>query len=299
MLGAVALGRDRWSPRSAIALAAATAGTSLVLAGGLQSIDPFGVVLALASAIAYSAYILTSAGQLERTDPFLLVALVTTGAAVALSVRGAVRGDVAVDLDPSAFALIALVGLVAVAGMGTFIAGIGRLGPARASIVSAVQPGLTPVLGFAAFGDRLGPAQVLGAALVVTGVVVLEARGGSERRTLEALATAVDVPAGRPVLRQGAPADAFFVIERGTASVKRDDRHLADLGAGDFFGELALMRGGPRTASVVAATDMRLRVIPRREFAPVMERLPKLASTVRDVARERLVLANPRPAAAL
>jgi drug/metabolite transporter (DMT)-like permease len=159
MLGAIALGRERWSTRGAIALGAATAGMSLVLVGGLRNIDAFGAALAFASAVAYTAYILTSAGQLERNDPFLLTALVTTGAAITLSVRGAVQSDVSVDLGASAFALIAVVGLVAVAGMGTFVAGIRTLGPSRASIVSAVQPALTPVLGFLVFADRLGPAR--------------------------------------------------------------------------------------------------------------------------------------------
>jgi drug/metabolite transporter (DMT)-like permease len=312
MLGAIALGRERWSTRGAIALGAATAGTSLVLVGGLGSIDAFGAALALASAVAYTAYILTSAGQLERTDPFLLTALVTTGAAITLTVRGAVQSDVSFDLGASAFALIAVVGLVAVAGMGTFVAGIRRLGPSRASIVSAVQPALTPVLGFLAFADRLRPAQVLGGALVVTGVVVLEARGGvpvvltraaallrPERRTLARLAAALDVPAGSRLLRHGTPAEAFFVIERGRASVSQDDRHIRDLGAGDFFGELGLLGDGRRTASVVAATDMRLRVIPEREFEPVLEKLPKLARTVREAARDRLLPAAPRPVVAL
>jgi drug/metabolite transporter (DMT)-like permease len=181
MVGAVTLRRERWSARGAIALGAALAGTALVLAGGLQTIDLLGVVLALGSAVAYTAYILTSAGQLERTDPFLLTALVSTGAALTLTVAGFARGDASLDLDASALAAIAVVGLVATAGMATFVAGIGRLGASRASIVSAVQPALTPVVGFAAFGDRLGPAQVLGGTLVVTGVVILETRGAASR----------------------------------------------------------------------------------------------------------------------
>jgi CRP-like cAMP-binding protein len=196
--------------------------------------------------------------------------------------------------------------------MVTFVAGIRSLGPSRASIVSAVQPALTPVMGFLVFTDRVGPAQVLGGALVVTGVVVLEARGGTpvvlssaaallrpERRTLARVAAAVDVPAGSRLLRQGTPAEAFFVIERGRASVNQDDRHIRDLGAGDFFGELGLLGDGRRTASVVAATDMRVRVIPEREFEPVLAKLPKLARRVRDISRDRLLPAAPRPAVAL
>jgi drug/metabolite transporter (DMT)-like permease len=179
MLGAVALGRERWRARGAIALATAMAGTTLVLAGGVGAIDPLGVALALGSAVAYAAYILTSAGQLERTDPFLLTALVTTGAALTLTAAGMARSDVSLDLDAPALASVAAVGLVAVAGMSTFVAGIGKLGASRASIVSAVQPALTPVVGFAVFADRLGPAQVGGALLVIAGVVILEARGSA------------------------------------------------------------------------------------------------------------------------
>ena len=308
MLGAVALRRDRWSLRSAIALGTATAGTGFVLVGGLESIDPLGAVLALSSAVAYAAYILTSAGQLKRTDPFLLTALVTTGAAITLTVGGAAQNDVSLHVDPSALALIGVVGLVAVGGMTTFVAGIGLLGPSRASIVSAVQPALTPVLGFAVFADRLGPEQVLGGALVVAAVVILEARGRAsaqfgwlprrERWTLARLTGAIDVAAGSRLVRQGASADSFFLIERGHATVKRDDRQIADLGPGDFFGELALVRGGERTASVMAATDVRVRVIERHDFGRAMRRLPTLARSVRDAALERLVASPPQVATA-
>jgi drug/metabolite transporter (DMT)-like permease len=307
MLGAVGLGRDRWSARSAVALAAATAGTSLVLVGGLNGIDPVGVGLALGSAFAYSAYILTSAGQLERTDPLLLTAFVTSGAALTLTVAGAIQQDVSLDGGAPGMALIAAVGLVATAGMITFILGIGRLGPSRASIVSAVQPALTPVLGFLVFADRLGPEQVLGGTFVIAGVVILETGGRTpvlswlprrERWRLARATGATELPAGIPIVRQGAPADSFFVIEHGRASVNRDDRHVADLGAGDFFGELALLRGGERTASVVAETDMRVRVMPRRDFARAMESLPTLARSVRGAAFERLVPAPSRPVAA-
>jgi drug/metabolite transporter (DMT)-like permease len=309
VVGAVALRRDRWSARSAVALATTTAGTALVLAGGVGSIDPLGAVLALGAAVAYAAYILSSADQLERTDPFLLTALVTTGAAVMLTVAGVAQSDVSFDVGVGGFGLIALVAFFAVAGMGSFVAGIRLLGPSRASIVSAVQPALTPVLGFMAFGDRLGPAQMLGGTLVVAGVVVLEARAGAlgwrsrlawlprrERRALARVAVAMDVPAGERLVRQGASADVFYVIERGRASVTQDAEHLRDLGGGDFFGELALLRGGERTASVVAETDMRVRVIRKREFGTALRKLPTLGRSVRELASERLATVSVQPA---
>ena len=311
MVGAVMLGRDRWSRRGAIALGAATAGTALVLVGGLGSIDPLGAALAVGSAFAYSGYILISAGQLERTEPLVLTALVTTGAGVTLTAAGVALNDVSLDVDASTFGSIALVGLVAVAAMSTFIAGIARLGPSRASIVSAVQPAITPLLGFAVFADRLGAAQLLGGMLVVAGVVILEARRASadspaavsplswrQRRRLARVAVAMDVRAGEGLLRQGAPADAFFLIEAGRATVIRDDRRVADLGPGEFFGEIALLRGGRRTASVVAATDMRVKVVPCREFTSAVRALPALARAMRAVTAERLASFAPQPATA-
>jgi CRP-like cAMP-binding protein len=174
--------------------------------------------------------------------------------------------------------------------------------------VSAVQPALTPVLGFAAFGDRLGPAQMLGGALVVAGVVVLEARGGlrvalesglaAPTRTprLARVAAAMEVPAGEPLVRQGAPGDAFYLIESGRASVTHGDDHIRDLEGGDFFGELAPLRDGERTASVVAASEMRVRAIPRRDFGPAMRQLATLARSVTALARERLGAVPVQPA---
>jgi drug/metabolite transporter (DMT)-like permease len=301
VVGAVVLRRDRWSSRTATALATTTAGTALVLAGGVGSIDPLGALLALGAAVAYAAYILSSADQLRRTDPFLLVALVTTAAAVMLTVAGIVQSDVSFDIGVGGFTLIAAVAFFSVAGMSTFVAGINHLGPSRASIVSAVQPAMTPVLGFAAFGDRLRPTQMAGGALVVAGVVVLEARGDvferrsrlawlpwRERRALARVAFAMDVAPGERLVRQGSPGDAFYVIERGRASVSQGGDHIRDLGGGDFFGELALLRGGERTASVHAATEMRVRVLREDEFRPALRRLPTLARAVGSRAIERL-----------
>jgi drug/metabolite transporter (DMT)-like permease len=297
MLGAVALRRERWSARGAVALAVAMTGTTLVLVGGIGTIDPLGVVLALGSAVAYTGYILISAGQLERTNPFVLTALVTTGAMVTLTAAGLMLGDISVETDASLLAAIALVGIVAVGGMSTFAAGIGSLGASRASIVSAVQPALTPVVGLAVFDDRLGPAQVVGGGLVIAGVVILETRPGRsaglswlplwERLRLARTVTLLEVPAGTELVRQGARADSFFLIDSGAAAVERNAAHVADLAPGDFFGEVGLLRDGGRTASVVAATDMRVRVMPGQEFVRSMRTLPTLARTVQAAAAAR------------
>jgi drug/metabolite transporter (DMT)-like permease len=75
--------------------------------------------------------------------------------------------------------------LSTVLGITAFLAGVRRLGPSRASIVSSVEPALTAGLGFAAFGDRCGPVQLLGAGLVFGSVLILELRLAGLRRVRE------------------------------------------------------------------------------------------------------------------
>jgi MFS family permease len=77
---------------------------------------------------------------------------------------------------------------------------------------------------------------------------------------------AVEVPAGAMVFDQGDPGDLYFVVESGRADVVGDGRVVATLEPGDGFGEIALLRSSPRTAGVVAATDLHLRAIGSEHF---------------------------------
>jgi hypothetical protein len=72
--------------------------------------------------------------------------------------------------------------------------------------------------------------------------------------------------AGELVIRQGDAGDRFYLIEEGTVRVSIDDRHVADLGAGNFFGEIALLRNAPRNATVTASGRVRLLALERTEF---------------------------------
>ncbi len=100
----------------------------------------------------------------------------------------------------------------------------------------------------------------------------------SSRWAVENLArqsTVVDVAPGEAVVRQGAPADALFLIESGTLNVKSHDEanhevELASLGPGDFFGEIGLLQSIPRTATVTATTPGRLLRIAGPAFLEVV-----------------------------
>ena len=96
-------------------------------------------------------------------------------------------------------------------------------------------------------------------------------------RDITRLLTPVDVKAGTTLARQGDYGKEFFVIIEGTAAVLRDGVELAKLGAGDVVGEISIIDGGQRTATVVADTDMLVEVATHPEFAGLLNRAPEIA----------------------
>jgi hypothetical protein len=83
---------------------------------------------------------------------------------------------------------------------------------------------------------------------------------------LAACATAVDVPAGRAVVTRGEPGHEMYVILSGRATVELEGGATRELAPGDFFGEIALLRDIPRTATVRALDELRMYAIARDEF---------------------------------
>ncbi len=96
--------------------------------------------------------------------------------------------------------------------------------------------------------------------------------GPAELDRLAAKLVTRTVPAGQFVFRAGEPGDRYYVIRDGTAEVlDADDRILRTLGPDQDFGELALLFGGGRTASVRAATDLTLMSLARKDFAALVK----------------------------
>jgi CRP-like cAMP-binding protein len=111
-----------------------------------------------------------------------------------------------------------------------------------------------------------------------------------QRRELATLCTPCDVRAGRVLCRQGERAEQCFVVVEGRADVFVDGARVARVGAGELVGELALLaNGGLRTATVVAATEMRLLVLSRREFTGLESASPTVLHRVLREAARRLV----------
>jgi len=178
-VAAVALGRERASRRKAGALVVASAGLILVLAGaGAGALDPVGALLGVTAAVVYTTYILTSAGVAERVGPLLLSALVCTGAATTLTLATVFEGDLHLgDVSAAGFGWLAGIAVVSTVGaVSLFFAGLKRVGPTTASILSTAEPVTTVVLAFLAFGESLGPVQLAGGALVLAAALVLSVR---------------------------------------------------------------------------------------------------------------------------
>ena len=104
---------------------------------------------------------------------------------------------------------------------------------------------------------------------------------------LERWTDEIDVPANKHLVNEGAYPHEFMVIEAGSAEVTHEDRHLADLGPGDFFGEIALLLDVPRTATVVASSDITLVVMHERDFRAMEEEIPTVRNRINAIMEER------------
>jgi CRP-like cAMP-binding protein len=98
-----------------------------------------------------------------------------------------------------------------------------------------------------------------------------------ERQTIARHAQAAELPAGTDLVREGEPGDALFIILDGEAVVTRDGDEVARVGPGSHFGELAILDGAPRSATVIAATDVKVAVLGIRMFRTLLREFPELA----------------------
>jgi CRP-like cAMP-binding protein len=109
--------------------------------------------------------------------------------------------------------------------------------------------------------------------------------------SLEGLAHALselEVPAGAIVIREGEPGDCFYVVAEGELDVGAAGRGLRRLGRGEAFGEIALLRDVPRTATVTCRTDARLYVLDKPTFLAGVASHPRASGEAERLVRERL-----------
>lgn len=105
--------------------------------------------------------------------------------------------------------------------------------------------------------------------------------------TIARMTEQVTVPADRVLVEQGEPGDAFYLIVSGSGVVRRNGRKIAELSDGDFFGEMALIDGGPRSATVTTLEETTLFTIHRKDFASMLT-VPAVARKLLEGLSERL-----------
>jgi CRP/FNR family cyclic AMP-dependent transcriptional regulator len=119
-------------------------------------------------------------------------------------------------------------------------------------------------------------------------VPLFSACSKKELQTIARASDDVEVPKGKVLVEEGKPGHEFFLIIDGNAAVKRGKKTVAKLGPGQYFGELALLDRGPRSASVEATSDLDVLVLGQREFAGVIDEVPTLAHKLLTSMAQRL-----------
>ena len=128
--------------------------------------------------------------------------------------------------------------------------------------------------------DRFQEGESVGTNEVIAQLANVPLLSECSRRDLQTIARAVkDINhrKGRVIAREGDPGIGLFIIGEGTCDVSIGGRRKATLGPGEFFGEIALLDGGPRTATVTAATDVKLLGLTEWVFRGLMLEHPSVA----------------------
>jgi len=115
--------------------------------------------------------------------------------------------------------------------------------------------------------------------------------GGLSKRELDEVAAIADelaIDAGSELTHEGAAGHEFLVLVEGTADVRRKGRKVNTLGSGDFLGEIALITGVPRTATVTTTAPARMLVITARDFKSLLRRTPSIQLKVLEALASRL-----------
>ena len=109
-----------------------------------------------------------------------------------------------------------------------------------------------------------------------------------DQKVVAQYADEVDVEEGKVLAEEGRLAYEFFAIKDGAADVTLGGQHAAALGPGDFFGEIGLLGGDRRVASVAATTPMSLVVLTGSQLRAIDSRMPGVAERIRSAMEQRI-----------
>ena len=119
-------------------------------------------------------------------------------------------------------------------------------------------------------------------------VPLFESCSKRELEEIAGIADELSLGEGRELTHEGAAGHEFIVLIDGAADVRRKGRKVNSLGGGDFLGEIALITGAPRTATVTTTAPSRLLVVTARDFKTLLRRMPSLQVKVLETLAGRL-----------
>jgi CRP-like cAMP-binding protein len=123
---------------------------------------------------------------------------------------------------------------------------------------------------------------------LLRGLPLFELCSKRDLRRIAAIAVEREVEEGSDLIREGEPADEFYVVVDGEVEIRRRGRRVARLGPGSFVGEIALLSRSPRTATVTAAGPLRVLAISGRDFVALLDTLPELWLKVARTLADRV-----------
>jgi len=123
---------------------------------------------------------------------------------------------------------------------------------------------------------------------LISRVPLFEACSQAECARVATITTQVDVPDGEILIREGEPGDLFFIVVKGSAEVRKGNRRIATLGAGDFAGEIALVTDAPRTATVRTTSPVTALRATRKGFSALLDTSPAIQRKVLKTLADRL-----------
>jgi CRP/FNR family transcriptional regulator, cyclic AMP receptor protein len=118
-------------------------------------------------------------------------------------------------------------------------------------------------------------------------VPLFEGLSKKQLELVSTIATRLDVPAGTVLTREGGQGYEFIIVLEGKVEVRQHGRLIATRGAGEFFGEMALVDHTPRTATVRSTTPVVMEVIARREFQALLSDVPDIAERIQATMAKR------------
>lgn len=172
---AAVLGIEKFGRREGVAILLAGAGLLLALGSGARGGELAGILLGIASGLIYAVYIVTGSRLGESTPPLAAAFVVLCTGASCHAVLGSFNGFALPHSTQGWLAMLAIGSFGAALAIAAFFAGLKRIGPTRASLLSTVEPPITIALGFLFLGEQLGWPQLIGGIAILGAALLLAA----------------------------------------------------------------------------------------------------------------------------